>query len=286
MWTTFVPCDTSFPVDRTIQAEWIKPIMEESYKQILQNSIDDHDKARLLAIKSQHASDYLNCIPIASLGLKLTNPQLCTAIGLRLGLPLCHPHICSACGVEVSDLGTHGLSCKKSKGRWSRHTQMNNIIQRALTSGGIPSILEPPGMYNDSNKAPDGASLVPYKRGRILVWDFSSSCTLANSYLATTSKEAGKLAIMKENRKLAKYTELAKEYEFFPVIVETLGCFGPYATKLLDEIGSLIVEQTKEPRAKKFLYQRISIALQVHNSVCIYGTLPDANNSMKYSIFK
>ena len=85
------------------------------------------------------------------------------------------------------------------------------------------------------------------------------------------------MAIIKENRKFAKYTNSAMEYEFFPVIVETLGCFGPYAIKLLDEIGSLIADQTKEPGSKSFLYQRISIALQIHNSVCIYGTLPDTN---------
>ena len=56
------------------------------------------------------------------------------AVGLRLGLPLCH--LCGSCGAEVDELGTHGLSCRFSKGRHSRHAAVNDIIRSS--EGALP----------------------------------------------------------------------------------------------------------------------------------------------------
>ena len=63
------------------------------------------------------------------------------AIGLRLGTPLCQPHICH-CGGYVDALATHGLSCNKSQGRFSRHAAINAIIHRSLAAINVPSTLD------------------------------------------------------------------------------------------------------------------------------------------------
>ena len=42
------------------------------------------------------------------------------------------PHICHHCGGHVDALATHGLSCNKSQGRFSRHAAINAIIHRSL----------------------------------------------------------------------------------------------------------------------------------------------------------
>ena len=65
------------------------------------------------------------------------------AVGLRLGLPLCRPHECSNCGAQIEEFGTHGLSCRFSRGRHSRHASLNDIIKRSLDTAKIPSHLEP-----------------------------------------------------------------------------------------------------------------------------------------------
>ena len=44
----------------------------------------------------------------------------CDAVGLRLGSDLVEEHKC-ACGSQVSRKGTHGLSCRRSGGRFARH---------------------------------------------------------------------------------------------------------------------------------------------------------------------
>ena len=56
--------------------------------------------ASFLAASSQHTSDWLFALPIASCGLRLDYEAVRVAVGLRLGLDLCVPHQCQ-CGSPV-----------------------------------------------------------------------------------------------------------------------------------------------------------------------------------------
>ena len=79
------------------------------------------------------------------------------AVGLRVGAPLGQPHQCSYCGNDVDQFFRHGLSCRFSQGRLSRHNTVNRIIiQHALTAAKIPSRLEPSGLLRADGKLPDG----------------------------------------------------------------------------------------------------------------------------------
>ena len=80
--------------------------------------------------------------------------------------------------------GTHGLSCRRSWGRISRHHVTNETIRCALVSGGV---LEPVGVYRVDTKRPDGMTLIPWEYGRSLLWDFTCSDTLALSNLILAS---------------------------------------------------------------------------------------------------
>ena len=66
---------------------------------------------------------------------------------------------------NVEALGVHGLSCRFSKGRHSRHAALNDILKRTLESAKIPYHLEPSGLFRSDGKRPDGASIVPWKGG-------------------------------------------------------------------------------------------------------------------------
>ena len=61
----------------------------------------------------------------------------------------------------VDSSGVYGLSCKKSAGRFSRHTHVNNLIKRALESAHVPTILEPQGVSRTDGKRPDGMTIFP-----------------------------------------------------------------------------------------------------------------------------
>ena len=88
------------------------------------------------------------------------------AIGLRLGADIVEEHQC-VCGAFVSRKGTHGLSCRRSGGRISRHRSANETIRRALVSGGVPSVLEPVGVCREDAKRPDGMMLISWEVGEL-----------------------------------------------------------------------------------------------------------------------
>ena len=98
---------------------------------------DDISKARLLAAQAPHSGDWLNALLVSSCGLRLDDEAVRVAIGLRLGVNLCAPHGCP-CSALVDALGIHGLSCRGSAGRTSRHNMLNDIIFRACIRFGGP----------------------------------------------------------------------------------------------------------------------------------------------------
>ena len=142
---------------------------------------------------------------------------------------------------------TNVVKCKKSKGRWSRHHSVNDIIARALTLANVPAILEPPGIVREDNKRPDGMTNIPWSHGRHLVWDYTCPDTLAPSHLQATSIEAGSAAKTAEVRKVAKYQTLAIYYTFVPIAIETLGPIGPEAKTFLLELGRRLRQESRDP---------------------------------------
>ena len=83
------------------QKMWDRPLIE-SDKAVVSAAYSDHiNRARLNAVTSPHAGDWLSIIPIRNCGLDLSNEAIRVAIGLRLGLDLCTPHQCQ-CG-ETAD---------------------------------------------------------------------------------------------------------------------------------------------------------------------------------------
>ena len=184
----------------------------------------------------------------------------------------CVEHIC-VCNEKVGVLGTHGLKCRKSKGRWSRHQSVNDIIQ-ALTLANVPSKLEPSGIVREDNKRPDGMSNIPWSHGRHLVWDFTCPDTLAPSHLHGTRIEAGSAAKSAEERKTSKYQSIALYHKFVPIAVETLGPMGLEAKSFLLELDQRLRQQTGEPRSTSFLFQQISMAIRRGNAAAIMGSIP------------
>ena len=98
---------------------------------------------------------------------------LYTSKDMTGGVSLCLPHECQLCGAMdmVNPLGTHSLHCGKSMGRHPRHTVVNDLIKRSLASTKISAHLEPVGICQADGKRPDGASVMPWRSGRVLVWD-------------------------------------------------------------------------------------------------------------------
>jgi hypothetical protein len=232
--------------------------------------------ARFKALQCRESGSWLHAIPSPNIGTLLDNTSFQVCIGLRLGCNLCTPHICK-CNAKVDEIGIHGLSCSKSSGRFSRHTEINSIINRSLTSIHVNPTLEPNGLSRDDGKRPDGMTLVPWNKGQPLVWDVTVVDTLADSYVLKTSEVSGFAAEMACKRKHNKYRSIiSSNYIFKGLAFETLGPWCKETIDFINVIGDRLIAESGDSKSKKFLFERISLAIQRGNAASIRGTFPDS----------
>ena len=259
------------------QKMWDQPIVNRSFNALLEASHSPSDRARLLAVSSEKCSDWLQALPISSCGLLMSDEAVRVAIGLRLGARICEPHTCQ-CGATVDARGAHCLSCKKGSCRIIRHNNLNDIIYRALVKAQIPTTKEPCGLSRSDGKRPDGQTLIPWKCGKSAIWDVTVCDTLANSYVGSTSVIAGSAAESAASKKVSKYSDLMSAYDFYPVAFETLGPLNTLGHDFISEIGRAISRISGDPRETSFFRQRLSVALQKYNAVCLSQSFPSLDS--------
>lgn len=198
------------PDSKLFQKSWDSLRVKAIHTELLSVS-SPSDRARILASSSKPSSKWLQAVPSHQLGLLLDNDAARIAVALRLGTKVCESHHCG-CGEFVQTNGHHGLSCKKGKARYWRHSVMNKIFSMAFSAAGSPNILEPPGLVRRDGKRPDGLTCYPWSNGRSLIWYVTVVDTIANSYLNMTSTKCGAAADQAESDKHNKYLELKDRY--------------------------------------------------------------------------
>ncbi|KAJ4428389.1 hypothetical protein ANN_24409 [Periplaneta americana] len=232
------------PAHPEFQKQWDVIFSQKNLDKLLSSFKSEQDIARLLAFQESESGAWLHALPSPHIGTLIDSTSFKIAIALRLGCKLCQPHQC-ICGGIADIYGHHALSCARSKDRIPRHTSLNDIIKRSLTSCGIPSLLEPPGISRADGKRPDGLTLIPWSRGKSLIWDSTCIDTLAPSHLPNTCRRAAfaaELAHLLDNISLSPLLET----ETLPHI---LG-FCPYSEALRNirhhAVRSMLGEALKE----------------------------------------
>ncbi|XP_069948689.1 uncharacterized protein [Cherax quadricarinatus] len=236
------------------QSHWDKPIMEKIANTMLSNA-SGKGKALLLAVKAPHSGDFLLAVPNSSLGTRLDPQAIRIGVTLRLAAPILTEHRC-ICGRGTADqFGLHGLVCHTAEGKYARHEEVNDIITRSLATARCPAQREPQVQRSDrSQKRPDGATMLPWKDGKQIAWDYKCAATLADTYLPYSVVEGGGAASHRETQKIRKYEDLPSCYNFIPIGSETLGAWGKCALKFLIELGEKLIIETKDHRATSFLF--------------------------------
>lgn len=79
--------------------------------------------------------------------------------------------------------------------------------------------------------------MVPWKGGKVLVWDTTCSDTLTRSDSSLAVREAGAVDTDAEHRKRQKYARLETSHIFTPVAVETVGVFRADAQSFFQDIA-------------------------------------------------
>ena len=262
------------PTNPASQRQWIRPLCDRQWQKLLGDA-DPSSVSRLHGCRAPGAGDWLHALPSSTLGLRMNDEQFTTAIALRLGAPVCCAHTC-VCGAEVERSAQHALVCSKLKSRHARHRLGNDVILRALKAADVPATKEPLGLSRTDGKRPDGVSLLPWKAGKALAWDFTCVHRLAASYKEKAKCEGATVATAAEEKKKEKYKDLSPPCIFQPVAVETSGGFGIETLTFLREIGSRIADVTCDKRATLFLRQRLSVAVQVGNAACVRESCGDS----------
>ena len=268
-WHEMTDADEPSDFCKRFQRAWDEPVTETTFQQILSNLTLPIDQARLRAASSPHAGDWLHTPPITAIGLRLSNEEIRLAVAHRLGAVACQPHDCR-CGSKVDARGLHGLSCRKSEPRHIRHSQLNDIIWRAVKRAQIPATKEPVGLLQSDGLRPDGATVLPWSRGKPMAWDVTVPDTFATSHLDKTMRTAGAAAEAASVNKNEKYSKLATTHIFIPVAVETGGAWCSAAIEFIQDLGRRITEITHDPLETTYLFQRISIIIQRGNSLAFH----------------
>ena len=235
-----------------IQKNWTEPIFDSEIADLILR-LEPTDVKRLNAFQDRFGSQWLNVIPCKNLRLKLSNQQLRIAIGLRLGSKICVRHKC-VCGKDVTEDGWHGLTCLKSAGRFSRHSNLNALIKQSLSSTHILSVLKPRHLYGTDQKQPDGLTLVPWADGKQLLWDVTVVDSLAPCRINAGSVcNPGTAAAEADERKIDKYKDLVNDgYLFQPLAFEIQGAAGPSTEVFLSKLCKNLSICTKEPEQAAF----------------------------------
>ena len=105
-----------------------------------------------------------------------------------------------------------GLPCRLSAA--------NQVISRPFRSAKVANTLEPRECSRTDGLQLDGLTLVPWKRGRSFLWDFTCVDTFTPTHLPATSVATTDAVAFKHRT----YIDLAQRYLFVPVAVETSGC--------------------------------------------------------------
>ena len=121
----------------------------------------DTELARYKGFSCTCSSDWLNTLPSSNLGLGMSHDCFWISACRRLGAPVITECSC-IWGTTNDKFGNHALTCSNIRGKHIRHQTYNEVIQEALKSAGVSSMLEPRGVLHDYGKRPDGVSLLPW----------------------------------------------------------------------------------------------------------------------------
>jgi hypothetical protein len=101
--------------------------------------------------------------------------------------------------------------------------------------------------------------------------------TLADSSVLKTSEVSDFAAEMACKRKHSKYSSIiSSNYILNGLVFETLDPWCKEAIDFINVIGNRLIAESGDSKSKKFLFERISLAIQRGNAASIRGTFPDS----------
>ena len=124
-------------------------------------------------------------------------------------------------------------------------------------------------LCRSDGKRPDGLTIIPWAKGRALVWDVKCWDSFASSNIQMSSSQHELLANHAATKKRDLYGELF--HIFQPITFESTGVFGQDALDFFHDLANRTHTLTNDPLAYLKLCQRISVCIQNYNTTSILG---------------
>jgi len=173
---------------------------------------------------------------------------------------------------QVGPEGTHGLACRRSAGRTSRHQTLNDLVWRALGRANVPAVKEPISLLRSDGNRPDSLTQIPWQAGKCVTWVVTLTDTLAESYIQATSSTVGATAEGAADWKELKYQSLGHTHTFIPLAFDTLCPINANGSAFLIQLGRRLSACTGDMQKTFFLFQCLSLTIQRYNAICVNGS--------------
>jgi hypothetical protein len=140
-------------------------------------------------------------------------------------------------------------------------------------------------LLREDGKRPDGITLIPWKRGRTLVWDVTCVDTLAATHLDNCSRKSGSAAPSTEKLRHSKYYRIKESHIFVAFALETFGPWIPDGKNLFKDMCKLLLEKSGVFESPYYFQQRISVIIQRENAASVLGTVAKSSGLEEAFLF-
>ena len=103
-----------------------------------------------------------------------------------------------------------------------------------------------------------------------MAWDVTAVCSVADSYVAATAREAGAAAERAAELEISKYSGLGDKCVFQPIAVESLGPLNETACQFLKDLGRRISAQSGDEREREREFLPVPKVICCHSAIQHY----------------
>ena len=238
-------------------------IDEATEQSLLSSAPDTHSRALALSSCLFNAGDWLNVVPLVSLGLHLHDQEFRSSLRYWLGVPLQSVSYQCCCLADI--YGDHQVACGSNGDRIARHNSLRDMIFFATQAAALGPRREAPSIVPNSSSRPADILLPSRSQGRSAVLDVSVISPLQKMTLSGVATSPGHALNVWANRKLAASLPAcrAASVEFIALIVETLGGWSSEAILNIKKIDQSLGQRTSPTfpaETVRHLFGRLAMA--------------------------
>ena len=152
---------------------------------------------------------------------------------------------------RVEELNRHMLICKVKGGPIKRHDKLRDYLGGVAMNAHVAVTYEQRDLVDrrqHGNLRPGDVVLREFRDGVDTVVDVTYSDPLNPQIRTGNASKGGHSALLRDDKKIAKYRDKVKPREFIPFSISLYGAPGPRAVGLVDQLAYRIAQMREVPK--------------------------------------